>query len=284
MELKLMDTNDLNRLTNELMTAFLDKSPSSEVEVICQRFGIDVGGKIFIKAVDRVVAWMDNNDYELLSKTNRDKLTQQGLRNMEKQFGMVLGKNYSIASDGGYIFSQEVTDKIKAAEPELWQGMVSKGQVKTLNQDPYQMLEKHLGLPFFDSLLAIAKLRILTLDDVEAASYIATMVSGMTQAHSLLDDYQFIHRVIQVCGDRTDAIVKLLKSDFEISESELFHVLDDLLTALGRPERHIINSEVVMGVDDMVALDRVWHGEHYRPAIIADKMREAGRNHRRGKG
>ncbi len=278
-----MNNNDLNRLTNELMTAFLDKLPSSEVGAICQKFGIEPGGKIFMKASDRVVAWMDNSEYELLSKTNRDKLTQQGLRNMEKQFGMVLGVNYSMTNDG-MVLGQDISDKIKAAEPELWQGMESRGQVKTLNQDPYQMLEKHLVVPFFDSLLAIAKLRILTLDDVDAASYIATMVSGMTQAQSWLDDYQFIHRVLGVCGDRTDAIVKLLKSDFDTRESELFHVLDDLLTALGRPDRHIIDGEVVMGVDDMVALDRVWHGERYRPAIIAEKMREAGRNHRRGKG
>ena len=279
-----MNNNDLNLLTNDLMTAFLDDSPSSIVGSICRKYRIEVGGKVFTIASNRVIDWLENKEYKLLSDYNRTKLTMQGLKNMEKLFDMQLGVNYSM-SNGGMVMSKVLSDKIRDAEPRLWEEMVNNGQVKTLDQSsPYIMLERLLGVPFFDSLLSIVKLRILTLDDVEAASYLEIMVRGMYRANIFLDDDKFIYKLLDVCDDRAESIVEQLSSNFEMSNSVLFYVLDDLLTALGRPERHVMNGEAVMGVDDMVSLDRVWWGENYRPAIVADALRKADRNNRQGGG
>lgn len=274
-----MNNNDLNRLTNDLITAFLDNSPSSEVGAICEKFGIKVGGKIFAIACERILEWLTNKEYELLSDYNRNKLTQQGLRRMVELFGLELGVNYSM-SNNGMVIDKDICEKIKSADPKLWEEMEKNGQIKTLDQgSPYLMLEKHLGVPFFDSLLAIVKLRILTLGDVEAASYIEFMCDGMYRANNFLDEYKFIYRLLDVCGDRTDTIVKLLQSDYSMTNSVLFSVLDDLLIALGRPDRHVMNGEAVMGVEDMVALDKVWWGERYKPSIVAEALRKAERNH-----
>lgn len=279
-----MNNIELNQLSNELMSAFLDDSPSSIVGGICENYRIEVGGKIFNIASNRVIEWLENKEYKLLTEYNRNKLTMRGLKNIEQLFDMELGVNYSM-KDGGMVINQDICEKIKAAEPEMWSEMVEKGQVKTLDQDsPYIMLERLLGVPFFDSLLSIVKLRILTLDDIGAASYLEFMVRGMCRANSFLDDDHFIYRLLDNCGDRSDSIVEQLSSNFEISNSVLFNVLDDLLTAVGRPDRHVIDGQVVMGVDDMLALDRVWHGENYRPAIVADEMRKAQRNYRQGRG
>lgn len=272
----------MNLLTNDLMTAFLDNSPSSIVGSICLKYRIEVGGKVFNIASNRVIDWLENKEYTLLNDYNRNKLTMQGLMRMEQLFGMELGVNYSMSA-GGMVIDENICEKIKLAVPEMWEEMLKNGQVKTLDQSsPYIMLERHLGVPFFNSLLSIVRLRILTLDDLDAASYLEIMVRGMYRANNFLDDQKFIYKLLDVCGDRAESIVEQLSSNFEISNSVLFSVLDDLLIAVGRPDRHIMNGEAVMGVDDMKALDRVWWGENYRPAILAEALRKAERNNREG--
>ena len=77
-----MNNNDLNRLANNLLTAFLDKAPSSEIGAICAKFGIIPGSKIFHKATDRAIEWIEKGEFDLLDDSNRDKLTQQGLSNL----------------------------------------------------------------------------------------------------------------------------------------------------------------------------------------------------------
>lgn len=113
------------------MTKFLDDSPSSEVGAICEKYRIDIGGKIFNIACDRVVEWLENREYKLLNEYNRNKLTQQGLKNMEELFDMQLGVNYSM-SNGGMVINQDICEKIKLADPKLWDEMLNNGQIKTL--------------------------------------------------------------------------------------------------------------------------------------------------------
>lgn len=121
-------------------------------------------------------------------------------------------------------------------------------------------------------------------DDVDAASYLELLVSGMYRANNFLDDEKFIYKLLDMCGDRSESIVEQLSSNFEISSSVLFNVLDDLLIALGRPDRHLIEGEAMMGADDMKALDRVWWGEKYRPSIVAEEIRKAESKYRQGGG
>jgi hypothetical protein len=181
-----MDNNDLNRLTNALLAAYLDKVPASEVGAICAQFGIIPGSKIFRMATDRVTQWMEHGEYDLMNDSNRDKLTQQGLSDIAKRHGAVLGKDYSKTHDG-YVFSNDLMSKITAdMTPSDLEMLKSKGQIKTVSNDPYALLDKHLGVPFFNSLLSTLAIRFKALNDNQAAYYIGTLFEGMTAANPFL--------------------------------------------------------------------------------------------------
>ena len=202
-----MNNDDLNGLTNALLTAFLDRAASSEVGAICAEFGVIPGSKIFHKAADRAIEWIDNGEYDLLDDSNRDKLTQQGLSNLAKQHGAVLGKDYSKTCDG-YVFSSELMAKITAdMSPSDLEMLKSTGQIKTVSNDAYAMLEKHLGVPFFDSLLGVIAIRFKVLSDTETDRYIGTLIEGMGFANPFLEDGLFFNKVFKLLGDRFESIM-----------------------------------------------------------------------------
>ena len=276
-----MNNNDLNRLTNALLTAFLDKVPAVEVGAICVEYGITPASKIFKMATDRANEWMEKGEYDLLDAYNRDKLTQQGLSNLAKQHGAVLGKNYSKAYDG-YFFSSELIAKITAdissSDLEI---LKSKGQIKTVSNDAYAMLDKHLGVSFFDSLLSTLTIRFKALSDTQTAEYIGTLFEGMTASNPFLEDGLFFKKIFKLLGDRTQSIVKAGNSLTDSDPDIACKVWCDLLTAMGVLDLKI-DDEGVFWISEanLKSLDKVWHGEAMRPALMADKLSGA----RRGKG
>ena len=272
-----MNNDDLNRLTNALLTAFLDKVPSSEVGAICAKFGIIPGSKIFHKATDRAIEWMDNGEFDLLDDSNRDKLTQQGLSNLTKQHGAVLGKDYSKTHDG-YVFSNDLMNKISAdVSPHDLEMLKSKGQIKTVSNDAYAMLDKHLGVPFFDSLLGVIAIRFKALTDAQTAHYIGYLFEGMTTANPFLEDGSFFGKVLKLLGHRTQSIVSAGNSLTDSDPDIACKVWCDLLIAMGVLDLKI-DDEGVFWISEanLRSLDKVWHGESMRPALIADKFSSRG--------
>jgi hypothetical protein len=268
-----MNINDLNQLTNELLTAYLDRSPVPTLEDICKRFNIEFGGTIFFKAVNRGMEWLNTGEYDLLSESNRDKLIHQSLLDMEEEFGATLGVDYSKTTDG-YILSSELSEKIQANRPDVWRKLEADENIKIISQDPYQLLEQHLGVPFFESLLSIAKQRILTLNDNDAAYYIYVLLDGMILANPWLKNDSFITQLLKLSGIQLGFIAEYSESSTEIMRANTITVLDDLLTALGRTERTYYQGEIVLSEDDLRAIDKVWHGNICRPVELAEKLRK----------
>ena len=284
MRVKSMNNDDLNRLTNALLTAFLDNSPSSEVSAICVKFGIIPGSKIFHKAADRAIEWIDNGEYDLLDDSNRDKLTQQGLSNLAAQHGAVLGKDYSKTHDG-YVFSSELMAKITAdIPPHDLEMLKSKGQIKTVSNDAYAMLDKHLGVPFFDSLLGVIAIRLKALSDTETDRYISTLIEGMGFANPFLEDGLFFHKVFRLLGDRFESIMSAGNSLSDSNPDITCKVWCDLLTAMGVLDLKIDDEDVFwISEANLRSLDKVWHTVAMPPALIADKLSSVKRGRGLGK-
>ncbi len=270
-----MNINDLNQLTNELLTAYIDKSPPSTILVICQEFNIEFGGDIFFKAVNRGMEWLDTGEYDLLSDRNRNKIIQQSLRDMEEEFGARLGVDYSKTTDG-YILSSELSDKIRALKPDVWGKLEAGENIQMISQDPYQMLEKHLGVPFFDSMLSISKQRILTFNDNEAAYYIYVLLDGMILANPWLRNDNFITQLLELSGIQLESVVEDSEYNVDKMQPITITVLDDILIALDRTERTYYQGKIVLTEDDLRAIDKVWHGNICRPVELAEKLRRLG--------
>lgn len=273
-----MDNNDLNRLTNALLTAYLDKVPAMEVGAICAQFGITPGSKMFGMASDRAAQWMENGEYDLLNDHNRDKLTTQGWRDMAKRHGAVLGRDYSKVQDG-YVLSKDLMSKITADfSPDDLELLKRKGHIKDWSNDPYALLDKHLGVPFFDSILSTLAIRFKALNDTQAAHYVGYLIEGMTAANPFLKDGLFFSKVFKLLGDRFPSIVSagnlLTDSDPDIA----CKVWCDLLTAMEVLDLKIDDDGVFwISEANLRSLDKVWHGEAMRPALMADKLTGRGR-------
>ena len=273
-----MDNNDLNRLTNALLTAYLDKVPATEVGAICAQLGINPASKIFKMATDRAIEWMEKGEYDLLDACNRDKLTQQGLNNLAKQHGAVLGKDYSKTHDG-YVFSNDLMGKITAdMSPSDLERLKSKGHIKDMSNDPYALLDKHLGVPFFDSLLSTLAIRFKALSDTQAAHYVGYLIEGMTAANPFLENGLFFNRVFQLLGDRFPSVASAGNSLADSDPDIACKVWCDLLTAMGVNDLKIDDDGVFwISEANLRSLDKVWHGEAMRPALMVDKLSSRGR-------
>jgi hypothetical protein len=80
---------------------------------------------------------------------------------------------------------------------------------------------------------------------------------------------------IKVFGDRLDAVssasIDPPKSDNANDSPVALLAIDDLLTALGRTDRHYsADGDMLMSKADLIALDKVWQGENMRFALLAD--------------
>ncbi len=274
-----MNNTDLNRLTNALLTAYLDKKSSEEVVTICTKFNIVIGSKIFRLATDRVERWMEDGEYDSMNDYNREKIIHQGFQNLAKQHGAILGKDYSRTEDG-YIFSSDLITKIKAdMPPSDWKTFESQGYIKTtIVSDPYALLDKHLGVPFFDSLLSIIAIRFKVLDEIETAHYLGTLLAGMETSNPFLSDGLFFSKVFELLGERTSEILQAASLIEEPNTDVSCKLWQDLLTAMG-VENLNIDDEGVFWISEanLRSLDRVWHGENMRPAMLADKLTSRGR-------
>jgi hypothetical protein len=134
-------------------------------------------------------------------------------------------------------------------------------EIHTRSQNFYSLLEKDLGVPFFDSIEAIAKLRISTLTNVQMFVYSSFLLGGIEKRHLWLESDNFIARLtIAICGDRiykTPALTRAMISESKKTVSMM--VTDDLLTALGRFERtfHPLTGAMILNKADVLALDKV---------------------------
>jgi hypothetical protein len=271
-----MDNNQLTALANELLVCYWDNSPAEEMALICAKYGITPGSKIFSKATDMAEVMLSGTEegYGLLSPANRDRMLAKSIQQICAETGAELGKDISFADGGVLIRSDLLQPFLDDLSPERRAEFEAKGLVRTQQQDPFAMLESSLGVPFFNSLEAIAKLRVATLDNAGATAYLGVMVDGMLNKHSWLTPqwaYAFSQRVL---GDRLSQITDSdgLVEDMGATSA---HVFGDLLTALGRDVHEDPTHGPLIGREDLLALDKVFRGQGRSIAELAEVLRRA---------
>jgi hypothetical protein len=129
-----MNNNDLNALANELLTCYFDESNAIEMVKIANKYSIPVGGKIFTKAVERGISWMESGDSTLMNPANKAKMFQRGIQGISNKFGATLGKDFSMAPDGGLLIKNELMNKIMAdMPPETLAEFKQMGYIKSMS-------------------------------------------------------------------------------------------------------------------------------------------------------
>lgn len=278
-----MNNNDLNAIANELLTAFFNKSDHTELIRIADRHQIPITGKIFKKATERAIGWLESGDttvFDVLTPENRDRIIANGLKNISEKFGATLGKDFSKVDDG-LLITDELMSKIMAdMSPKERSGFQGKGFAKKVTQDPFKMLEESLGVPFFTKLEAIAKLRVSTLTDSESGVYVGVLADAIGRKHSWISDdwrMKFAHsilgkeRLMLVVETDTDTI-----PDDRATDIKCF-LFEDLLIALGdddaMQEREFSDGlHKSMSLAQMRLLDKVIRFEEYSFAHIASEL------------
>jgi hypothetical protein len=279
-----MNNNDLNAISNELLTAFFNKSDHTELIRIADRYQIPITGKIFKKATERAIGWLESGDttvFDVLTPENRDRIIANGLKNISDKYGAVLGKDYSKVDDGILIGNDLLSRIVADMSPKERSEFQGKGFAKKVNQDPFKMLEESLGVPFFTKLEAIGKLRASTLTDSESGFYIGVLADAIGRKHSWIPDdwgMKFAHsilgkeRLMLVVKTDTDTIPGDRATDIKC------FLFEDLLIALGDEdpvkEMEFSDGEVhpAMSLAQMRLLDKVIRFEEYSFAHIASEL------------
>lgn len=256
-----MNNDDLNRLANELLTAFFDKADANVLVEIADRYHIPITGKIFKKATDRATEWLESGNshvYDLLTETNKSHMFQMSLQSISDKYGAVLGKDFSIAN-GGMMIDNQLLDRMMAdLPPEALVEFKKAGHIKLVTQDPFKMLEDSLEVPFFTSLEAVVKLRLKTLDDIQMASYLSFLATGMQNKLDWLSDVWILGFFRKTVS--SDRFANFMKTDSVEDCDVAALVLDDLLTALGKTSRtEIEDFGIAVRREDLLALDKVFN-------------------------
>ena len=159
------------------------------------------------------------------------------------------------------------------------------GYIKSLEQDPYQMLESHLGVPFFTKLEAISKLRLTTLDDTQACEYVGMLGGGIQNKHDWISIEYCVHFFHRTLGaDRFKRVMNHPGTDENDSDGIIGGlVFEDLLTALGRDSKCDDVLGGVVSIDDLMALDKVFRGERFSCAELAEGLRRVQDDNRKNK-
>jgi hypothetical protein len=278
-----MNNNDLNAIANELLTAFFNKSDHTELIRIADRYQIPITGKIFKKATERAIGWLESGDttvFDVLTPENRDRIVASGLKNISEKFGATLGKDFSKVDDG-LLITDELMSKIMAdMSPKERSEFQGKGFTKKVTTDPFKMLEDSLGVPFFTKLEAIAKLRVSTLTDSESSFYIGVLTDAIGRKHSWIPDdwgMKFAHSILGSLR-----LKRVIKADMPDSTDDRAtdikcFLFEDLLIALGdddaMQEREFSDGvHKAISLPQMRLLDKVIRFEEYSFAHMASEL------------
>jgi hypothetical protein len=280
-----MNNNDFNNLANDLLTCYFTDAGAEELLKIANKYGVPITGKVFKKATERTIKWLETSNsesYDLLNETNKSHVFQMGLKGISDKFGATLGKDFSMAPGGGLLINNELMGRIVAdLPPEIRKEFEREGMVKSMTQDPFKMLDESLGVPFFTKLAAIVKLRVQTLSDEQASIYLCGIAGGMQHKHNWISDEWVVRFFYNSLGkDRFEVFRKMEDVPEDIDAQVL--VFDDLLTALGRTERKLLDDgTAVMYREDMLALDKVFRGEKFSLAELAEQCRRMEEKYRK---
>ena len=187
-------------------------------------------------------------------------LTQELIR-----AGFIPGEDFSFYK-GNLMITHEVQNYIlDRMNPE------NREHVQTLfgkrEDDPWQKIEDHLGVPFFENLKQIVSERIPTLTDEEAVHYLYHILQGFNEKYPEIGQ-QFAHWLIPhaISLNRWESIQDLIDQDKEVDIDESHPCftfwITDLIKACGG-EHYIIkreNDEEIFHEDGIHLLEQVYRG------------------------
>jgi hypothetical protein len=279
--MKPMNDEKFNEFCNDLLTAYFENPEDSKSTLVCKKYSVDLGNvlgeEIFQKAASRIDEWMNGKySFDQLTKANQDRIIIIEIAGIVKKYSAIRGEDIIQTKNGLLVSSKLLKEIASNLPPETVEEMKSRGVIQTRPPNFYDSLEKDLGIPFFDSIQAIAKLRILTLTDTQMTIYASSLLGGIEKRHPWLESNNFAARFNAViCGERLYKKLSITKTMiYESMETISTMVTDDLLTALRRFERtfHPLTGAIILSKDDVLALDKVHSLETTRWMKIAEML------------
>jgi hypothetical protein len=209
-------------------------------------------------------------------------IAQGGLAKILVSEGFVLGKDFSIGSDGALILGREALDKLKSdLPPELWEKFEADEMVKPFQSCPWTAVEDRLGVSFRQNLKARLSDLIEQGHPTEVVAGwlfctscgISSQVAGSDEDYYLLSEL-LIHTKENHPTDYDQLVNALSDSGFLDSDVLLdmgINILFDVLIAAGGSEE---NGEIKgdgISRDGLQRLSLVWRGSSFSvPELICE--------------
>ncbi|MDF5732532.1 MAG: hypothetical protein PUP92_32190 [Rhizonema sp. PD38] len=127
---------------------------------------------------------------------------------------------------------------------------------------PMSILEKFLGVPFFENLGNLARKRLATMDDATSHIYGLWLMSGISRRHPEIENDFCFWFMSNVWGERLSALASY--SSIQGIEFDASVVFEDLLMALGENNLSILDDKSMMSLEHLRLLEKVWTGENMR--------------------
>ena len=256
---------DREKLRSELKSAIRSKDLNQVTALIDKSCKL-ISREEFDKLLDDVLInlswedhqwWMsqlpDNVQSEMSDRATNVVFSMLG------EAGFQFGSDFSVGPEGGFMISPEAREFILSQVPEEERESFNQHFI-TITQDPYQLIEERLGVPFFENLKNIAAARVRDLDDATAISYIATVVEGIMKRHPNLDDFRpwFLSSVLD--NDRLNRLIAAEPTD--CGDTSFF--LGDIVSAAGASgEVKQEGDQQLVSTSGLKLLAQVWDSEAY---------------------
>lgn len=175
---------------------------------------------------DEQAWWMDQVPPE--ARQEMTQMARQAMFSMLIDEGFEMGKDFSVASDGGFMISDRAREHLLSQIPADKRHEIEE-QMFSMSQNPYELIEEQLNVPFFDNLQNVAKARLAGLDDVSAIGYMTNIIAGVMNRHPQLTDFPVWFITSTISQERWDRISKIENPDW----GDVSCFMADLLIAAG---------------------------------------------------
>jgi hypothetical protein len=183
--------------------------------------------------------------------------------------GFKAGSDFSLHPDGRLFMSKQANkyfvNNFLKKEDYTDISVVSNEQPSSM-----QILEKTLGVPFFDNLSKLAGNRLATMDNATASIYVLWLMQGISSRHPKIEKDFCDWLMFDVCGERLSDLASVEIEGIEFNGSVVF---EDLLRALGETNVSIIK-ETDLSIEHLRLLDQVWTGENMRVSELIALLEE----------
>lgn len=188
------------------------------------------------------------------------------------QGGFKPGVDFNLHPDGRMLASKEANEYLENYHSK----QLDNSQISVIAHalpESMQMLEKALGVRFFENLGKVAAKRLATMDDATASIYGLWLMQGISGRHPLLEKDFCDWFMIEICGERLSA---LASAEIQGLEFNGLVVFEDLLMALGKTNVSIVK-ESDLTLENLRLLDKVWTGENMRVFELISILEKDGK-------